>query len=637
MDYDHTISWFQTKIGTYDKANWERIVEKHEISLLPDLQKIQHLRSVRVRTDLIDVDLVRGSTFSKAKPGYHWTQVTRKAILRVLLFPIYWQWWQQQTSFILWLFFVMLYFSQLISLSFYLSDRTDDMKDIPFTEAISPVIIMILLGEVYIHVVSTNFTKPSNHLVKKKRKVRKRSNGRKKRKGSKEENAQNVPQQQENHATKTVETVRQRKVQDSVKEEQPEEAKCQEDAEERQDKPSSGRDSSTGDTSSGSDSSSDSSTSSISDSENGNDLNDENPFHTAPSTAVNKGQNSHFDLRPSPVEETVMVSVWDGNSFKKVKMTLLEISSTIVQKVDSHQVTNDYFPVGILSAVFLSLLPMFFRIYKKGLPDIPDTLNGASSFSHQLFIAMCGSHSRSQLVVLINMVSRFSLSFSFFFLLCVAERAYRMRYLYAKYFGALTSARKARRNCLPHFRLHKVRHIKTWLSLRSFLKKRGPQRSVDTIMSSSFLLGLVFVVITCIQFIKYNGISDKDSFISYYFNWEVTAWTMIIGIYLIRFLTLGAEINLKYRNNTVLLTEQINLYLQMEYTPQKKEELSIANNVLKLASKLLKELESPFKISGFIMSPLLSNIIRVVVLSLFSGVMSDILGFRLKLWKIKAE
>eukprot|EP00795_Rhopilema_esculentum_P008748 gene8748-14771_t len=109
---------------------------------------------------------------------------------------------------------------------------------------------------------------------------------------------------------------------------------------------------------------------------------------------------------------------------------------------------------------------------------------------------------------------------------------------------------------------------------------------------------------------------------------------MIIGIYLIRFLTLGAEINLKYRNNTVLLTEQINLYLQMEYTPQKKEELSIANNVLKLASKLLKELESPFKISGFIMSPLLSNIIRVVVLSLFSGVMSDILGFRLKVGEI---
>lgn len=39
---------------------------------------------------------------------------------------------------------------------------------------------------------------------------------------------------------------------------------------------------------------------------------------------------------------------------------------------------------------------------------------------------------RPQLVVLISMVSRFSLSFSFFFLLCVAERAYRMvRCLYS--------------------------------------------------------------------------------------------------------------------------------------------------------------------------------------------------------------
>ena len=34
--------------------------------------------------------------------------------------------------------------------------------------------------------------------------------------------------------------------------------------------------------------------------------------------------------------------------------------------------------------------------------------------------------------------------------------------------------------------------------------------------------------------------------------------------------------------------------------------------------------------SGLSMNPLLYNITRVVVLSLFSGVMSDLLGFRLK-------
>lgn len=55
-----------------------------------------------------------------------------------------------------------------------------------------------------------------------------------------------------------------------------------------------------------------------------------------------------------------------------------------------------------------------------------------------------------------------------------------------------------------------------------------------------------------------------------------------------RFMTLGLKINKKYRNLSVLITEQINLYLQMEQKPHKKEELMVANNVLKLAEDLLK-------------------------------------------------
>lgn len=61
-----------------------------------------------------------------------------------------------------------------------------------------------------------------------------------------------------------------------------------------------------------------------------------------------------------------------------------------------------------------------------------------------------------------------------------------------------------------------------------------------------------------------------------------------IGIYLIRFMTLGAKINKKYSSLSVLITEQINMYLHMEQKPQKKDELTLANNVLKLVSVLLK-------------------------------------------------
>ncbi|KAK2096392.1 hypothetical protein P7K49_025426 [Saguinus oedipus] len=103
-----------------------------------------------------------------------------------------------------------------------------------------------------------------------------------------------------------------------------------------------------------------------------------------------------------------------------------------------------------------------------------------------------------------------------------------------------------------------------------------------------------------------------------------------------RFVTLGSETSKKYSNTSILLTEQINLYLKMEKKPNKKEELTLVNNVLKLATKLLKELDSPFRLYGLTMNPLLYNITQVVILSAVSGVISDLLGFNLKLWKIKS-
>jgi len=49
----------------------------------------------------------------------------------------------------------------------------------------------------------------------------------------------------------------------------------------------------------------------------------------------------------------------------------------------------------------------------------------------------------------------------------------------------------------------------------------------------------------------------------------------------------------------------------------------------------LQELESPFKISGLSANPYLYNITKVVILSAFSAVLTELLGFKLKLYKIK--
>lgn len=45
---------------------------------------------------------------------------------------------------------------------------------------------------------------------------------------------------------------------------------------------------------------------------------------------------------------------------------------------------------------------------------------------------------------------------------------------------------------------------------------------------------------------------------------------------------------------------------------------------------ILQELDSPFRLYGLTMNPLLYNITQVVILSAVSGVISDLLGFNLK-------
>lgn len=92
----------------------------------------------------------------------------------------------------------------------------------------------------------------------------------------------------------------------------------------------------------------------------------------------------------------------------------------------------------------------------------------ASELSNLVFIF--GFVGREHTLVLIALFERCMLSTLFFFLLAVAERTFKQRFLYAKLFSHLTSFRRARKSELPHFRLNKVRNIKTWLSVRSYLK-----------------------------------------------------------------------------------------------------------------------------------------------------------------------
>ncbi|KAF7233368.1 hypothetical protein EG68_05477 [Paragonimus skrjabini miyazakii] len=239
--------------------------------------------------------------------------------------------------------------------------------------------------------------------------------------------------------------------------------------------------------------------------------------------------------------------------------------------------------------------------------------------------------SQGRLVMLLGIPLRFNVYGAIFFLLCIAERTFQQRLLYAKYFFSLTSARRARKYRVPHFRLNKLRHIKCWLTLRSYLKKRGPQRSVEAIIAAAFYIVFVFGLALCSQLLS----RKEESVFGELINWDILWLTLGIMLFLHRLIIVGTKITKKYRNFSILITEQINLYLSMEKKPHKKDELMSTFQVLRLAEGLLKEVDGPFRVCGWTVNPLVYNIFKLVLLSCFSSLLSETLGFKLKLYKLK--
>ncbi|KAL7648822.1 UNVERIFIED_CONTAM: hypothetical protein RMT77_000729 [Armadillidium vulgare] len=348
---------------------------------------------------------------------------------------------------------------------------------------------------------------------------------------------------------------------------------------------------------------------------------------------VDKGEKSSLSYLISPC---IGCKIWEDSEMKKVDLSVLDISSAIISRVDSLHQSSNYLRFGIVMSVFLSFVPTLFRVVMVEGGNLNDTQSPSpdqsNPMSNQLdFLSqILGDNYWCWLLITLNGVNRLVLGSCFFFLLSVAERTFKQRFLYAKHFCYLTSARRARKYDLPHFRLNKVINIKSWLSIRSCLKKRGPQHSVDVIISATFIVTLLLV-----SYLGVEALKDEEKVSQPLHNCELFAWCFAVSIYLIRFMTLGALINKKYSNPSVLITEQINMYLHMEQNPQKKDNLMLANNVLKLVSVLLKELDSPFKISGLSANTLLYNITKFGILSACSGVLSNLLGFKLKLHHIK--
>ncbi|NP_001107901.1 putative homeodomain transcription factor 1 isoform X2 [Danio rerio] len=687
------IAWYQKKIGAYDQQIWEKSLEQTEFKGFGNkLKKTGH-----IKPDLIDVDLVRGSTFSKAKPESPWTALTRKGLVRVLFFPFFFQWWIQVTSKCISTLILVLYVLQVAGAVLYF-----EVPAACASEVVGPLCLMLLLGTVHCQIVSTESSRsPDISPVHSRtaspiRRKRQRKSRKAKRSGDEGSRVAGIVelkpwQLEDNHrlyrSEKTLNSLRRppygasEDLSSEEEEEEAEEAELQKERlfssappkyasalrnrlhnvpknnvqpqaqgesngmpteipglprEVEHLRPSEGsHPASDTDDMLWEELLQDSDSASTGSSEIGEDE-PHSQSHSLPVPTIALTSDEDEDENEAlpqhqfswlqachPSKDRVSAIIWEQGECKKADMSVLEISGIILTRVKVVEQGMGYLIFGGLVTASLALLPYCFRLAQKldlsaiSLEDLPAVAIGSPcAFSYAFFI--------------IATMERVFLCGLFFFMMCVAERTYRQRLLFAKLFSHLTSARKAKKSEIPHFRLKKVQNIKMWLSLRSFLKRRGPQRSVDVIVSSIFLLALSIAFIICAQLLhSHHTFLDSET------NWELVVWCAALMVFLLRLATLGAETNRKYSNASVLLTEQINLYLKMEKKPNKKDQLNIVNNVLRLATKLLKELDTPFRLLGLTVNPLIYNITRVLILSAVSAAVSDLLGFNIRLWKIK--
>ncbi|EMP32127.1 Putative homeodomain transcription factor 2, partial [Chelonia mydas] len=417
-----------------------------------------------VKPDLIDVDLVRGSAFAKAKPESPWTSLTRKGIVRVVFFPFFYRWWLQVTSNVIFFWLLVLYLLQVTAIVLFYTAASP--HNIPLTEVIGPIWLMLLLGTVHCQIVSTRTPKPPP------------STGGKRRRSKKAKNSIDKSTETDNGYVSLDGKKTGKSSEDGVQTHEPH---C------KVIRP------------------------------------EEGVWSTGTVRNTYNNHSPHKDTHRTVTNVSDEVSSEEGpESGYPLRRNVERASSDCALRSRKSHHYKKHYPVEDTPKSGTSCSSRCSSSRQDSESTRPESETEDVLWEDLLHCAECRSSCTSETDVENPQVNP-----------CV-KKEYRDD---------------------------------------PFHQRRGPQRSVDVIVSSAFLL-TISVVFTCCA--------------------------------------------------------QINLYLKMEKKPNKKEELTLVNNVLKLATKLLKELDSPFRLYGLTMNPLLYNITQVVILSAVSGVISDLLGFNLK-------
>ena len=632
---ENILTKYEEDINHHDCQQWDRpIFEDAAFNSIKETNK----RKTRRKIELLDVDLVRGSTFPKSKTEHDFKSILLFSLMSVIFFPLRANWWIKKTSFSCYFIGCMIFCSSLINLFIFQQVFFNQSDWIQFHEVYEPILLFIVIAFLQCQIVSP--LKLKNLEFYDQQVKTRRSSSRKTRKITPKRrlsvgvrhcmhHSNNIDSWHENSSsgsdhdhraiddTNTASDCQQvnnhlrcnHETQSSLEEKDSDHDREAAQAENLRSRKSS-----------------------------------QTKFLATEDLQTSGGE----DKESSPIVLKIGTTLWDGDEAPtKVYLSALQIGNMVHCRSRDIPDSVQYAVIGIICSITIAILPLTFKQdqLQESL-SLLATSDFLSNILRDTVLNYESNHSRicvddkvgyeslfSLIIILTSTLTRFTLTLTLFGMLSVAERAWKRRYFTAKLFSHITSTRKSMKFKIPHFRLYKVRNIKAWLCIRAFLRKREALRSIDCIVNTAFVLALGNVSWLCYQLLKDDDANPEMNPT----NCLVITWSISIGFYILRYMTLANKINKKYRNLSVLLTEQINLYLQMEMKPHKKEQLANANNVLKLSNDLLKEIPTEAVPSYLASSPFLYNFFKVLLLSAVSGVLSEMLGFKLKLYKVKLK
>ncbi|XP_052671651.1 protein PHTF1 isoform X7 [Harpia harpyja] len=693
------ISWYQKKIGAYDQQIWEKSIEQTEMKVTaaagrspgsaplaanrPLFSASQGFKNKpkkkgHIQPDLIDVDLIRGSTFAKAKPEIPWTSLTRKGIVRVVFFPLFSQWWIQVTSQRIFMWLLVLYIMQVIAVVLYFM-----MPVVNASEVMGPMCLMLLMGTVHCQIVSTQINKPSgnNGLSRRRRKLRKSvgvdgNSWSSPDKNSKEEQSESASilnnlfsmlfrrrirrvklvaekgTETENGVNAVNNGIKHRHARSEYRLLHFKEKNKLSDEEKSHQDDCTNRGGVSDELSSEEDA--EAMVQRILLHQNVEGASSDNSYEEKrPLVSLNQAVSQVKQaLKGARDSDSVVESELESTLYSQDSRSCISVGSRSCSATrrDSESTRHDSETEDMLwddllhgpecrSSCTSDSEEMTVRGTRRDLKE--DVFQ-----QNHLFWLQNTSPASAKVSALIwegNDCKKVDMSvLEISGIIMSRVNAYQQGVGYQMLGNVITIGLAFLPFLYRLFRTDNLEQLCS-ISLKELLHIFcGAPASTPVIVLSAinFLerlcLTWMFFFMMCVAERTYKQVlKGHKTFLNAAYNWEFLIWEAALLLFLLRLASLGSETNKKYSNISILLTEQINLYLKMEKKPNKKEQLSLVNNVLKLSTKLLKELDTPFRLYGLTMNPLIYNITRVVILSAVSGVVSDLLGFNIRLWKIK--